>query len=412
MEDDVHKIYAFEAEKKRYKKVFKEKNPDMTDAELDTMSEEKAAEIVRSTMPTYSELPKLIQNLNRFPLTGTFVSFPAEVIRTSFNTAQLINTELRDPDTRSIGAKRLIGFMSAATLTGTLSLMSRMLMGLDDRDEDNFKKFLAPWSKNSDIIMVSDKGNGKYTYIDLGFSDPYNYLKKSANAVQSGLRGKDMDRALADAAWELLEPFLGVDMLTSRMADLYANKQKANGRPIYYETDQAGNKFIDMLNYLLEGAEPGAISTGKRIAKAYRNKINDFGGTSTPENEIMGVLLGQKIQTLDVGRAYYWKAKESIKLINQATDIYQSELNKAKKGYKADPEAAYRRATNALNRHLEEARQDYLAAQSLGVPQKELDKTLATVLRQSYSSRKIGGSIAVGIFPVIDKETGRLRSKE
>ena len=408
MEDDVHKIYAFEVEKGRYKKVFNNKYPDKTNDEINVLAEEKAAEIVRKTMPTYSELPKLIQSLNRFPLTGTFVSFPAEVIRTTLNTGKLINKELKDPETRGIGAKRMTGFILTGALTGTVSLTSRMLMGLDGDDEEDFKRFLAPWSKNSDIIMVDNKNNGKYTYIDLGFSDPHNYLKKMSNAFQSGFRGKDPGKAATDAAWELLEPFLGTDMLTARFADIYSNKQKSNGRPVYNVGEDIGEQFIDMVEYALEGIEPGGVATAQRIGKAYRNKINDFGGTSTPSNEIIGVLAGQKIQTLDIGRSYFFRAKDSGKKISQSLYIYQSELNKSKKGYSTDLDKAHRRASKALKSNIEEARKDYLAALNLGVPEKELRRITFNMKIGSYKQKRITKAILTGEFPAIDKETGKL----
>lgn len=408
MEDDIHKIYAFEVEKGRYKKVFEKIHQDKTAEEVNDLAEEKAAEIVRATMPTYSELPRLVQSLNRFPITGTFVSFPAEVIRTTWNTGRLAHKEMADPATRSIGIKRMTGFVLTGALTGTVAIASRMLLGQDADDEEDFKRFLAPWSKQSDIIMVADLGGGKYTYIDLGFSDPHNYIKKAANALQSSFRGEDVGKSIREAIWQLLEPFMGLDMLTGRLIDVSSNKQAQNGRAVYNTADEPGDQFIDALNYVLEGFEPGAVSTGKRIDRAYRNKINEFGATSTPMNEIVGVLAGQKIQTLEIGKSYYFKAKDSGDKINQALYIYKNEMYNEKKGYRTNLDKAHRRANKVLREHLKEARKNYLAALNLGVPEKELRRTTFEMKVGVRSQKRITKAILTGEFPIIDKESGRL----
>lgn len=412
IEDDIHKIYAFEVEKKRYAKVYKKQFPTETAKQIEDRAEQQAAKVVRLTMPTYSELPKLVQDMNRFPFAGTFVSFPAEIIRTTFNTARLAQKEILDPNTRTIGISRTMGFLTAAALSGTVALMSRIWMGLDQDDEENIKRFLAPWSKNSDIVMIANKGNGKYTYMDLGFSDPHNYLKKVFNSMQSVTRGKDPKEALYDSLDELLNPFIGTDMLTSRLLDVKANKQSANGRPVYTESDELGDQFIDALNYMLAGFAPGALTTADRINKSIKDQINDFGGSSTPTNEIIGVVAGQKIQTLDLNIAYYFKARESGNMIFTAIEDYKNSLNKSKKGYDIDLKKEVRSANKSLHRHLAEARKDYLAALNLGVPQNELDKVLSRVRYGNYPNRKIGYAIVTGDFPVIDEETGELTSKK
>ena len=77
---------------------------DGTKMDLDEAIKQASAWYVRNTMPTYSLVPKLIQQLKTTPL-GNFVSFPAEMIRTTFNT---LRTNLRemsssDPIMRSMG---------------------------------------------------------------------------------------------------------------------------------------------------------------------------------------------------------------------------------------------------------------------------------------------------------------------
>ena len=50
---------------------------------------EKAARIVRDTYPTYSKVPRFGKAMRRFPLLGTFISFPTEVLRVGKNIAKM-----------------------------------------------------------------------------------------------------------------------------------------------------------------------------------------------------------------------------------------------------------------------------------------------------------------------------------
>lgn len=78
--DDFFKIIHFE---KSY--------ADLLDAGIPPLeAEQEAARRTRDTMPTYSMVPKALQQLGRFPLIGTFVSFPWEVMRTLKNSLDLI----------------------------------------------------------------------------------------------------------------------------------------------------------------------------------------------------------------------------------------------------------------------------------------------------------------------------------
>ena len=49
---------------------------------LDDALDDAAAYLIRNSYPTYSKVPPVIQALRKFPL-GNFVSFPAEMIRTT-----------------------------------------------------------------------------------------------------------------------------------------------------------------------------------------------------------------------------------------------------------------------------------------------------------------------------------------
>ena len=72
--DDFFKINAFEKELDVLKQAF----PD----EPIEVLERKAAQIIQDTMPNYDKVPNGVKAFRYLPI-GSFVSFPAEIVRTS-----------------------------------------------------------------------------------------------------------------------------------------------------------------------------------------------------------------------------------------------------------------------------------------------------------------------------------------
>ena len=111
------------------------------------MLDEKAADIVRNTVPNYEYVPEFIRALRRLPV-GNFVSFPAEILRTSTNIVAKSLDEIADPITRSIGMRRLAGF-SATTAILPPGVVEAVKMIYDVTEDElmALKKFLPRWSK-------------------------------------------------------------------------------------------------------------------------------------------------------------------------------------------------------------------------------------------------------------------------
>ncbi|MCP4651154.1 MAG: hypothetical protein GY853_13895 [PVC group bacterium] len=310
-EDDVWKIFAYENELKRYKKAL----PDMPEKEL----KQKAANIVRDTYPTYSMIPSAIKKLRRFPLVGTFVSFPAEVVRTANNTIKLMASELKssNPEIRKIGAQRLVGLTLAATITAGLGAASRFRTGTTKEKEDAAREFMAPWTKNSQIIWASSIENGKANYVDLGYSDPHSYLRKPLLAF---LNGEDWKEKAFEAGAELLSPFLGEDMLAQKLLNIKRNKTP-DGQNVYNPQDKLTNQTIDKLNHLIEGMEPGAIASLRRIYKSTKDVEGQYGSGYDTKTEVAAMGTGIRINVLDTKRSLRFKGWKFSRDIRDASRL-------------------------------------------------------------------------------------------
>jgi hypothetical protein len=396
VEDDVNKIFAFEGEKSRYEKVYKKQYPDKSDVEIDKMANERAAEIVRMTMPTYSLVPDVVKKFRRSPVVGTFVSFPAEVLRTAYDTVYLGIQEMKDPATKKIGQQRIAGVMTMTVATGAAAMASRALLGMDAQDDEDLRRFVAPWSKNGQLIMLRNKGNGEYVYVDLGYSDPWNYMK---NPIMAVLKNDDPTEGLVESAREMAEPFIGEDLLASKIIDLSRNKNKNTGEAIYNKQAPIGDQFMDMTMYIWKGVEPGIIGQAKRIQKSIAASEGDFGKKYDLSNELIALFTGQRVTTTDVKTSYKYRSRERGKDLSDARNIYT-------KVYKRTNVPLYKKrealdeANEALNRIIQDMHEDYVAARRLGVSVAYLQNQIDNLYIGSF---KANDPIKLGII------TGRIQ---
>ena len=319
LEDDFFKIISYESEKERYSNAdFNKPFDELTTEEQNTIRE-KASEITKNILPNYARIPGLVKLLKAVPVAGTFVSFQAEAYRTAWNTVALAADELKSDNNKvkAIGAKRLAGIAaSQAAKLGLMALMGTIISGGDDEDDDELKKntklFVAPWSKDSDLVLV-DYGNGKMSYIDFSASDPHGGIKKAYNSVMAG---KDITESFTNGITQLLEPFMKEDMLLNVITDIKDNKNAYGGK-LYNESDTDTNKINAIMDRVYKAFEPGTITTVRKVV-----------GSDDVRNELAGQLTGYKISTVDVNKQLGFKMNELKDLSGEAKKLYSSAFYK------------------------------------------------------------------------------------
>jgi hypothetical protein len=323
LEDDFFKIISYESEKARYSKASFDKPFNELTTEEQNIIKEKASEITKNVLPNYARIPGLVKLLKAVPVTGTFVSFQAEAYRTAWNTVALAADELRSDNKKikAIGALRLSGIaMSQAAKFGLMALMGTIVSGGDDDDDDELKKntklFVAPWSKDSDLVLV-DYGNGKMSYIDFSASDPHGGIKKAYNSVMAG---KDITESFTNGLTQLLEPFMKEDMLLNVITDIKDNKNAYGGK-LYNESDTDVNKINAIMGRVYKAFEPGTITSVRKVV-----------GSDDIRNELAGQLTGYKINTVDVNNQLGFKMNELKDLSGGAKSLYSSAFYKFEDG--------------------------------------------------------------------------------
>lgn len=364
-EDDFFKIVAYENELSRYSKaMFGKPKTELTESERAEV-DQVVAEIVKNTYPTYSRIPELVNMIRRFPFVGNFISFQAESYRTAFNTAALSLDEIKSKNTgvRQIGAQRLVGsitYLSAKTaILSAFSYAAGMgavgILGYftDDEEEkkkeNDVRKFVAPWSKDSDLIVLK-ANNGKIQYIDFSSSDPHGGINKAINSFFS--KEKNID-GLINALGSTIEPFIGEEMTTAAILAV-KNNQNAYGKPIYNPEDTFFEKSKDISAYMLNVVQPGTVSTARKMYES-----------DSKLNEAVGAATGMRIYDVDVAESFGYSMISYRNRIEEAKRIYNSEVYN-KDATEKSISSAKKRAENAMTEINKEIYDAYYSAVRLG----------------------------------------------
>jgi hypothetical protein len=359
--DDFWKIIGYENEKRMW----------MDTGMPEQQAKEKAAERIRNTYPTYSMVGKGIQSLRRFPLAGTFVSFPAEIIRTSINMVRYLAEDYKDPVTRPLAMRRAAGMAIASSFAYAAQALSMAALGYDDDDEEAVRQMAAPWQRNSNLLFTGRDGNGNIRFLDMSFLDPYNYWKRPIVAVT---RGQPFDEALRDVASEILTPFFGVDILAGTIFEVLANK-KESGAPVYQGHDDAINQLTDIANHMRKTIQPGIVSNMERTYKALDGEVS-FSGKKYDINDEAAAWVGFRVSTLDPKVALYYRSFDFKDAKAEADKSLRDVIRKPKGVDSEDLREAYDMANKLRERAYQQMSQLVQAGQRSGMTNQQVFQTL------------------------------------
>ena len=396
-EDDFWKIVSWAGEKARLGKAYAAKGITRTVDQL----EEEAASIVRNNIPNYDYVGSFIKGLRRFPV-GNFVSFPAEIIRTSTNIVrrgldEIFTTMKNDKGETvrplfKIGMQRLLGMgvTTAAVPYATVEL-GKALYNVSEDEIKAMRRYVADWSKNSTLVPLRDAA-GKLKYIDFSHANAYDTISRPVqtviNAVQSGEQDKDgiMDdflKGVIVATSELGEPFLSESIWTEALLDLAARGGRTRrGTRVFNEDDTDGTKLSKSIKHLVEAQMPFSAKQLERLGLAFKNnaepvgvvtkgKFDEYGETYELGNEALG-FIGARAIPVKPERSFKFKIAGYQKGVRNSRQLFTTEVLK---GGPVSPEAvvdAYINANRALFEKTRDFYRDIEAAEVLGMKQDKI----------------------------------------
>ncbi len=382
--DDMWKQYAFLNEKGTYRQVLADKegvNPDdvvrsfrSSDGKLIEITEldEYAANEVAKHMQNYAGVPQFVRTARLLPA-ADFFAFTTEIIRTQKNiikTAlkdikegqQLMKTGERNADgvlkgqAQSIAGQRRLGSVIAAqSAAPALAAAGYAVTGMDQPATDEngkelsytvkegYEAFDQEWQRGSDFLYLGVPEDGKARRINLSYLNPWS---KTQDPIRAGIRAlssdsdidSSLDEAFARSVWQPLKETFGFSMLADAALSMAFNVDEF-GRPIFRETDTAGEKFRNGVVTTLETFEPGLIKTARDFstslnapAKEVRDTV--LGSYGTPvgftrsgrmkafDEQIIG-LSGIKPETIDIKDTLGFKLSALKRNMGESNKTFQ-----------------------------------------------------------------------------------------
>ena len=402
-EDDFWKISNYIVERYRLKNAYKRAfdkgliKEMISDVDLKKMS----GKIVRNTVPNYEYVPEFIKSLRRFPV-GNFVSFPAEILRTSTGIVQQALEEIANPITRGIGMKRLAGF--AATTAVVPPAIVGMFKTIYDYTEDELqalKRFLPNWSKNSTILPMRDE-EGNLKYIDFSHGFAYDTITRPVQTILNKVAAGESDNetlmkgfmeGLAVSTAELGQPFISESIWTEAFLDVVRGGGKTkDGKVLYTDATPANERVTAIMGHLVKALAPFSAQQLIRLGFAAQGKptttVGPYRGTGQVydlTDEALG-FTGYRPVPIDPARSLDFKMSGYQRSVRNARREFNAELLR---GEAVTPQQVIDRyiiANKAKWDAMKDMSLDITAGQILGVPGEELVPVLGRISKKDAAA--------------------------
>ena len=344
-EDDIWKMINFASERAKLLKAYKGntssfRNPFTGAAE--TLNE-RAARIVRNTVPNYDYVSSFVRGLRGLPF-GNFVSFPAEIIRTGGNIIKQGIDEMIDPATGKISVKSptfSIGFSrilnSSMVFAGVPYGLYEGMKALHNVTEDEMnalRKIVPDWSKNSVLLPMGRDKNGKLKYIDFSHANAYDTLIRPIQTVRNAIVSGEEDaekitasltKGLLEAMSEVAQPFVSESIFFEAANDIISRGGRTRTGKIIFDPDESlGNKVRKVTMHTLATQAPGSVAALERILRATADGERDilkqfdkYGNEYFLRDELPGIA-GFRVVTADTNRALPYIVTAYRKTIDRA----------------------------------------------------------------------------------------------
>ena len=439
-EDDFWKIFSFIGENNRLAKAYKNAGIRLGDKFTDIkgnevrltkeLLEEQAADIVRNNIPNYAYVSGFVKGLRKARI-GNFLSFPAEILRTSTNIVQrgldeiFYTTKVGDRTIRpfkNIGLQRLAGMAFVTTAVPSAAVAGMSAIYDVTRDErEAIRRYVADWSKNSVLLPLRGE-DGKLKYIDFSHMNAYDTLTRPIttilNQVNAGNQDKDgmMDDFIVgiyEASKELGAPFVTESIWTQALADLYFRKGRTpEGFKVFDEEDPIGTKVRKSIAHLIEAQAPLNWKQLKRL-KLSTKPINDIGRFDERGreydlgNEALGIIGARAIE-VEPEKSIVYKVADYSRGARNSKNLFKSV---ALKGGVTTPEQlvdAYITANRALFNNQKELYKDIEAAKVLKADMSDIGKFVSGKL----GKKNYGAILNERFIPYVPSKNVFIKSQE
>jgi len=290
-EDDIWKVFNFLGESYKMNRAFQNAVTKGTikSGQIPSQLEiyKEAARVVRNTVPNYSYVSDFVQGARRSPL-GNFVSFPAEIIRTSTNIMEegmknvrgtnefLLKHKLNPQLFARNGYEKLAGFAATtAVLPVAVYQGAKALYGISEDTVQAIREMVAPWSVDSTLLPYVNE-DGSYGYVDFSHGSFYDTVTNPVQAVLNGVNAKSdqplvtgLAEGMFRAIGRLVDPFVSESIWMGVAMDIFGRGGVTRqGSRIFNERDTVGNKIWASIRHAAYTMSPGSLPQLKRLYAA------------------------------------------------------------------------------------------------------------------------------------------------
>ena len=369
--------------------------------------EKRAADLVRNNVPNYAYVSEFVKGLRKWPV-GNFVSFPAEMMRTSTNIVETalkeINFKIKLPGMgpgefvkpfASIGKQRLRGMALTSVVVPTSLVMGAQMLYEVTEDEINaLRRYVPKWSKNSTLIPVRNEDDS-LSYIDFSNMNAYDLLSRPfqtvINAVDEGRTDGDgiMDdfiRGLATATQEIMSPFVSASIWTEAVQDISPSRLggrggiDVDGRRLWNPNDTIGNKLWSQIKHIGEAVAPLNWMQLKRLglaasSKDSENRFDQYGREYTLGKELAG-MVGMRAVDVNPAQGIKYKITDYQRNVRNSRSLFTGRTLRGGPETPEDVIDAYINANRALYLSNRELYKDILAAKELGLSEDSVESSM------------------------------------
>ena len=363
--DNLWKIYGHEFDKSMFSQAlksvddvadfFKHMGDDFSKTDLvsnipkslDEALDEAAAYMIRNTYPTYSKVPPVVQGIRELPI-GNFVSFPAEIIRTTSNNIAmgLKMASHANPKIRQMGIRRMMG--AGMTLYGIGKGISETSYYLTNTTENQWNAYkragAAPWDKNKNLVPIKGWKNGESAFINFSYFTPYDMFDDTIDAAINQAMSQNMNPQEVNSyvtgllfgengpVRELLGPFIAEPLGFDRFIDVTTRGGRTKeGFRIYTDADMQQDLravITKSINHIIDGIKPGVLTTAEKIKMGFEGDLTRSGKPINLKDELLALFTGTRIMRVDTKKDLRFIASNlnrSLRSVDETENFYTVE---------------------------------------------------------------------------------------
>jgi len=358
---------------------------------------------------------------------GNFMSWPSEVFRTGAGIFRQIIKDIKDPITgkinpitsknpmKSEGMKRLIGTTAAmGIIPYGLIKGSQAIYGVTQEEADAARDFVAPWSKNSQLIFVKDPDTGELYYTDWSKNNVYDTLTRPFQSlltnIQQGIEDEEVllkgfVEGIAKAAGETASPFISESIYSEAFADIMLRGGRTReGQELWNDTTPLGEQMVIGMQHVIKTLKP-TTAPFERVYKGAKN-IPGKGPTIYEVPKELAGVFGFRLEKVNPEKALGFYLYDLRSGQSEATKLFTGGKFGVLSGEPKTPKDVIERyfvANKALFDVRKKAQKHLMNAMKLGVnpdkleeifekrgiPKKLLDDLLSGEFKPYFPSEKI-----------------------